>query len=511
MDQQQAQDTKAGAAAAKAKAAAGAGKADAPAQDTKIGRILTISNMSVSILLEDFGVSVRDTVYVDQPQLQAPDHATAPAQTKGKAQAPAKANDLPLIRTKFEIAAVNGSIAQAIPLSQIYGLKKGLDVYLRKGGLQIEYSDNVLGHVFGAFGDTIDGTTIENPKTRNIYDKNLSMAEITIGGDLLMTGIKALDFFAPMRKGFKMGLLGGAGIGKTVLIKELINNVYKGWGSNSVFVGIGERSREGRELIDDMVESELLDKLSTVFGQMGDSAISRSRAAQSGLTVAEYLRDEKNQDVLLFIDNIYRFLQANSEISAELGNTPIESGYSTTLLTEISEVMERINSTEQGSITSFQAIYIPADDMTDLAVNAIMTHLDGQVVLSRKIAEKGIYPAVDVFNTTSKLVAIDGVGERHFTLVERAVANFARYQELEEVVAVLGIDELSEEDNNVFFRSRKLRNYFTQPMFVTQQYTGITGKFVALTDVLNDVEGILDGVYDHVDEGEFYYIGAIER
>jgi F-type H+-transporting ATPase subunit beta len=449
----------------------------------KVGKILTVSNMSVSILLEAFNISVRDTVYVESDQ----------------------GNIL------FEVAGVDGSIAKAIPLGPIYGLKKGLDVYLREGGLRIEYSDNILGRVFGAFGDTIDGSVIENTHTKNNYEKNHSMAEITIGGDLMLTGIKALDFFAPMRKGFKMGLLGGAGIGKTVLIKELINNVYKGWGSNSVFVGIGERSREGRELIDDMVESELLDKLGTVFGQMGDSAISRSRAAQSGLTVAEYLRDEKRQDVLLFIDNIYRFLQANSEISAELGNTPIESGYSTTLLTEISEVMERINSTEQGSITSFQAIYIPADDMTDLAVNAIMTHLDGQVVLSRKIAEKGIYPAVDVFNTTSKLVAIDGVGERHFSLVERAVANFARYQELEEVVAVLGIDELSEEDNNVFFRSRKLRNYFTQPMFVSEQYTGLEGVFVKIEDVLNDVEDILNGTFDHADESEFYYIGAIKR
>jgi F-type H+-transporting ATPase subunit beta len=328
---------------------------------------------------------------------------------------------------------------------------------------------------------------------------------------MLLTGVKALDFFAPMQKGFKMGLLGGAGIGKTVLIKELINNVYKGWGSNSVFVGIGERSREGRELIDDMLESDLLGKIGIVFGQMGEPAISRSRAAQSGLTVAEYLRDEQRQDVLLFVDNIYRFLQANSEISAELGNIPIESGYSTTLLTEISEVMERINSTDTGSITSFQAIYIPADDMTDLAVNAIMTHMDGQVVLSRKIAEKGIYPAVDGFNTTSKLIAIDRVGERHFSLVERSIASFARYQELEEVVAVLGIDELSEEDNHTFYRSRKLRNYFTQPMFVSEQYTGIPGRFVKVEDVLNDVEDILDGKFDHANESEFYYIGEISR
>jgi F-type H+-transporting ATPase subunit beta len=437
--------------------------------------------MSISVLLEHGELSSRDTIYVEH---------------NGE-------------KVFFEIAYVDGSVAIAIPIGSIYGLKKGLDVFLQPGGIQIEYSDNILGHVFGSFGETIDNTVIENPHTKNIYEKNLSMAEIDVQGDILKTGIKALDFFAPMQKGYKMGLLGGAGIGKTVLIKELINNVYKGSGSNSVFVGIGERSREGRELIDDMEESNLLEKLGIVFGQMGENAIARSRAAQSGLTIAEYLRDEKLQDVLLFIDNIYRFLQANSEISAELGNMPIESGYSTTLLTEISEVMERINSTDTGSITSFQAIYIPADDITDLAVNAIMTHLDGQVVLSRSIAEKGIYPAVDVFNTNSKLISIDGVGERHFRLVEKAIAHFARYNELEEIVAVLGIDELAEQDRNIFYRSRKLRNYFTQPMFVTEHFTGIPGQFVELDDVLRDTEDILEGRYDHHDEDDFSYIGAI--
>jgi F-type H+-transporting ATPase subunit beta len=445
---------------------------------------MTISNMSVSILLSEEEVTVRDIVWADSKDG----------------------------RIEFEIANVYGSVANAVPLTSIYGLQKGLDVHLREGGLQIEYSDALLGRVFGSYGQPIDGLApIEHPHTKNIYEKNLSMAEINIKGEILWTGIKALDFFAPMQKGFKMGLMGGAGVGKTVFIKELINNVYKARQSNSVFVGIGERSREGRELLDEMAEGDLLSKLGIVFGQMGDNPVSRSRAAQSGLTLAEYLRDERDQDVLLFIDNIYRFLQANSEISAELGNMPIESGYSTTLLTEISEVMERINSTDSGSITSFQAIFIPADDLTDLAVNAIMTHMDGQVVLSRKIAEKGIYPAVDVFNTTSKLVSVEGVGERHFDLVERALAHFSRYQELEEFVAVLGIDELSEEDSNIFFRTRKLRNYFTQPMFVSEQYTGIPGEFVEIADVLDDVEAILSGELDAFDESDFYYIGKVRR
>jgi F-type H+-transporting ATPase subunit beta len=448
-----------------------------------IGKIVAISNMSVSVLLDSYDISVRDIIYVV---------------SNGE-------------RSYFEINNVNGNIANAIPLSYVYGLSKGLDVYVREGGLRIEYSDEVLGKVFDALGDTIDGTIIAEPHTKNIYEKNLSMAEINIKGDILWTGIKVVDFFAPLQKGFKMGMFGGAGVGKTVLVKELINNVYTGQGSNSVFVGIGERSREGRELFDEMAASDLLSKMSIVFGQMGENPMIRSRAAYSGLTVGEYLRDEKSQDVLVFIDNIYRFLQANSEISAELGNMPIESGYSTSLLTEISEVMERINSTESGSITSFQAVFIPADDMTDFAVNAIMSHMDGQVALSRKIAEKGIYPAVDVFNTTSKLVSVEGVGERHFSLVERAIAHFARYEDLEEIVAVLGIDELSEEDTNIFYRARKLRNYFTQPMFVSEKYTGIPGEFVDIADVLNDVENILSGEFDTLDEGEFYYIGSVKR
>jgi F-type H+-transporting ATPase subunit beta len=449
--------------------------------ETRIGKIISVSNLSVQVLLEQSEVSMRSAfcTYLD-----------------GR-------------RVSFEVANVSGGIAKAIPLGSVNGLKKGMDVYQLPRGIEIEYSDNILGKVFNSYGELIDGNVIENPVTRNVYEKNLALSEIDIDGEVLWTGIKALDFFAPMQKGFKMGMLGGAGVGKTVLIKELINNVYRGWGSNSVFVGVGERSREGKELYDEMMEAGLMDKLSVVFGQMGESSMARSRAAYSGLTIAEFLRDERNQDVLLFIDNIYRFVQANSEISAELGNMPIESGYSTTLLSDVSEIEERINSTDHGSITSFQAVYIPADDITDMAVNTVMSHLDGQVVLSRKVAEKGIYPAVDVFSTTSRLLTIEGVGERHFRLAERSVAALARYQELEEVVAVLGVDELSEEDTHIFYRARKLRNYFSQPFFVSEQFTGLEGQFVKIEDVLDDVEGILEGKYDSVDESHFLFVGKL--
>lgn len=449
----------------------------------RIGKIISISNLRIDVLLDNQEINNRDIVWTEHNEQHY----------------------------RFEIAQIDGSVAIAIPLGHVNGLKRGLDVYLEEGGLQIEYSDQILGRVFNAFGEPLDRQPVESACRKNIYEKNLRLSEIGINGDILWTGIKALDFFAPMQKGFKMGLLGGAGVGKTVLIKELINNVYKGFGSNSVFVGVGERSREGKELFDEMLESDLLDKLSIAFGQMGESPMARSRAVFAGLTLAEYLRDEKQQDVLLFIDNIYRMVQANSEIVSEMGQILIDNGYPITLLSDVSEVEERINSTENGSVTSFQAIYIPADDLTDAAVNAILSHLDGQVVLDRKVAEKGLYPAVDVFHTTSSLITVEKVGQRHYSLVNETIRYLSQYQELEKIVAVLGIEELSEENKNVFFRSRKLRNYFTQPMFVSEQYTGIPGQFVRIEDVLDDVEAILSGKYDDKDERFFAYIGSIPK
>ena len=259
-----------------------------------------------------------------------------------------------------------------------------------------------------------------------------------------------------------------------------------------------------------MLDANLLDKMSIVFGQMGDNATSRSKAIYSGLTLAEYLRDEKKQDVLLFVDNIYRFVQAKSEISAELGRSPIENGYPTTMISDVSEVEERINSTNDGSITSFQAIYIPADDYTDEAVQTITGHLDGQIVLDRSVAEKGIYPAIDVFKTTSVLVDEEYIGKRHFDLIEQTLKYLTRYEELEEIIVILGIEELSEEDKKIFYRSRKIRNYFSQPMFVAEQYTNIKGQLVSIEDTLDDIEGLLTGTYDEVDESRFMYIGSIK-
>ncbi|MDO4438755.1 MAG: F0F1 ATP synthase subunit beta [Eubacteriales bacterium] len=446
------------------------------------GKIISVSELSVEIMLNDVSVKNRDILYTTQDN-----------------------GDI----RRFEVIEIDGGTAVAIPFESVYGLKKGMEVEKEEKGLSMEYSDNILGRVFDSYGKLIDDTNIEYKHEKSVYRKPLELSEVKNNGEILWTGIKVLDFFAPMQKGFKMGLLGGAGVGKTVVIKELINNVYKGFGSNSVFVGVGERSREGKELYDELKSGDLLDKICMVFGQMGDNSMSRSKAVFSGLTAAEYLRDEKKQDVLLFIDNIYRFVQASSEIYADMKRMPIENGYPSNLETLISEVEERINSTPNGSITSFQAIYIPSDDITDEAVQAITQHLDGQVVLSRKVAERGIYPAVDVFNTRSSMIDIEKVGERHYRLVGEVLRYMDRYEELEEIIAVLGIEELSLEDKLIFYRSRKLRNYFTQPMFVAEQFTGMEGKYVKIEDVLNDVEDILSGKYDDTDESKFFMIGSL--
>lgn len=447
-----------------------------------IGKIISISDLNVEVFTTDKSIKIRDILSVE---------------VNG-------------VIKRFEVVELKNSIVYAIPFDNVIGLKRGMEVSKFSDGLKIQYNDEILGKVFNSYGDLIDNTSIKNKVERSVYEGNLSLADININQDILWTGIKVIDFFAPIAKGFKIGLLGGAGLGKTVLIKELINNVYKNLNSNAIFIGVGERSREGQELYDEMRDSNLLDKISIIFGQMGENSVARSRTVYGGLTLAEYLRDEKKQDVLLFIDNIYRFVQANSEISTELKMIPVENGYPTTMISDMSSVQERINSTDNGSITSFQAIYIPADDYTDEAVQTITAHMDGQIVLDRKVSEKGLFPAVNVFKTNSKMIDIEKVGERHYNLVEQTLKCLTRHDELEEIIAVLGIDELSNEDKLIFYRARKIRNYFTQPFFVAANYTNIPGVYVSIDDILNDVENILNGKYDSVDESKFMYIGKMQ-
>lgn len=443
-----------------------------------VGKIITINDISIEIILSDTNLKIGDILEVNG---------------EGK--------------YLFEVVEINNISATCVSLYSTRGLKKGSTVIKKSDELEIEYSDKILGRVFDSYGNVIDGLPFESERRVKINNDTVSLKEVKVDNEPLWTGIKVIDFFAPLQKGFKMGLLGGAGVGKTVLIKELIHNIYSSSNSNAVFVGAGERSREGKELYEDMKSSNLLDKMTMVFGQMGDNPVSRSKSVATGLRMAEYLRDEKGQDVLIFIDNIYRFIQAKAEIATDLKELLIENGYPANMASEISSIEERINSNSNGSITSFQAIYIPADDLTDDAVQTVMSYMDGQIVLDRKIAELGLYPAINVFKSTSKLVDAEKVGQRHFDLVEKVLSSLTRYEELEEIIAVLGIEELSEEDKLVFYRSRKLRNYFSQPMFVAESFTNIKGEFVDIKDVLDDVENILNGKYDNVDESKFRYIG----
>ena len=442
-----------------------------------VGKIISIFDISIEVILNSDVVKIGDILATEDK------------------------------KCNFEVVTINNVSATCISLDSTRGLRKGAPVVKVSDGLDFEYSDKILGRIFNAYGQVVDGKKFSSSKKRSVAHHTVTLKDIDVNAGILWTGIKVMDFFAPLQKGFRMGLLGGAGVGKTVLIKEIIHNVYASLNANAVFVGVGERSREGKELYEDMVASDLLDKMAIVFGGMGDNPVSRSKCVFSGLTAAEYLRDEKKQDVLLFIDNIYRFVQAKSEIATELKQLLVENGYPSEMANDMSKIEERISSTDTGSITSFQAIYIPADDYNDESVQTITSYMDGQIVLDRKVAELGLYPAIDVFKSTSRLVDVEKIGERHFHLIEESLKYLTRYKELEEIIAILGIEELSEEDKHIFYRSRKLRNYFSQPMFVAEPYTSIPGQFVKIEDVLIDVENILNGAYDDVDEGKFLYIG----
>ena len=369
----------------------------------QVGKIIKISDISIEIILSNTNIKIGDILKVE-------------GDTEEK--------------YLFEVVEVNNVSATCVSLYSTRGLQMGSIVLKKADELEVEYSDKILGRIFDSYGNPIDGLPFESERKVSANNSAVSLKEVKVETEPLWTGIKVIDFFAPLQKGFKMGLLGGAGVGKTVLIKELIHNIYASSNARAVFVGAGERSREGKELYEDMKSSNLLDKMAMVYGQMGDNPISRSKSVSTGLRMAEYLRDEKKEDVLIFIDNIYRFIQAKAEIATDLKELLIENGYPSNMASEISSIEERINSNDNGSITSFQAIYIPADDLTDDAVQTTMSYMDGQIVLDRKISELGLYPAINVFKSTSKLIDIEKIGERHFKLVERVLAYLTRYEEL---------------------------------------------------------------------------------
>jgi len=402
------------------------------------------------------------------------------------------------------------NVVRCVALESTEGLARGMTVTSQGKTVEIPVGEQVLGRVLDALGNPLDQQPPLTGKRWSVYREPPALADQQSGTEIMETGIKIIDLLSPYPKGGKIGLFGGAGVGKTVLILELIGNVAKEHGGYSVFTGVGERSREGNEMVAEMNESGVIKNTALVFGQMNESPGARMRAALSGLTIAEYFRDVMHQDILLFVDNIYRYVQAGSEISALLGRMPSAVGYQPTLANELGRLEERICSTKHGSITSIQAVYVPADDLTDPAPATIFTHLDATTVLSRDIVEQGIYPAVDPLASGSRFLEPDLVGELHYNTARRVVGTLQRYKELQDIIAILGMDELNPEDKLLVYRARKLQRFFSQPFSVAESYTGIKGKFVPIASTIRGCNDILDGKLDDVNENEFYFIGGLE-
>jgi F-type H+-transporting ATPase subunit beta len=407
---------------------------------------------------------------------------------------------------------LGGNIVRTLAMDTTDGLVRGQEVINTGQDLMMPVGEGTLGRVMNLLGEPVDEAgPIKAVEYLPIHRPAPEIDEQDTSNAILVTGIKVVDLLAPYRKGGKIGLFGGAGVGKTVIIQELIHNIAKEHGGYSVFAGVGERTREGTALYKEMKDAGVLEKTSLVYGQMNEPPGARARVALSALTVAEYFRDEMHQDVLLFIDNIFRFTQAGSEVSALLGRIPSAVGYQPTLGTDMGELQERITSTKSGSITSIQAIYVPADDYTDPAPAATFTHLDATTELSRLIAELGIYPAVDPLASTSTILAAEIVGEEHYKIARRVQEVLQKYKELQDIIAILGLDELSEEDRLTVERARKIQKFLSQPFHVAEQFTGIKGKYVPLEDTLRSFKEIIEGKHDDIPEQAFYMVGNIDE
>ncbi|MBD3231460.1 F0F1 ATP synthase subunit beta [Candidatus Dependentiae bacterium] len=402
-------------------------------------------------------------------------------------------------------------VVRCIALEPLEGIMRGLKVIDTGNPIKIPVGKKVLGRVFNVLGKTIDGQKdVKDVEKWSIYRSAPSLIEQKITDELLETGIKVLDLLCPYVKGSKIGLFGGAGVGKTIVVQELIRNVAIEHGGYSVFVGIGERTREGNELWLEMKSSGVLEKTALVFGQMGDMPGARLRVGLTGLTMAEYFRDEDRKDTLLFIDNIFRYVQAGSEVSALLGRMPSAVGYQPTLASEMGMLQERITSTQNGSITSIQAVYVPADDYSDPAPATTFQHLDSSTVLSRKIAQSGLYPAVDPLESVSSALKPEIVGYKHYQVARAVQKILQKYKELQDIIAILGMDELSDDDKLIVNRAKKIQKFLTQPLFVAEQFTGIEGKYVKREQVVNDFEQIISGQCDQMPEQAFYMVGTLE-
>jgi F-type H+-transporting ATPase subunit beta len=401
---------------------------------------------------------------------------------------------------------------RTVAMDSTDGLVRGMKCISTDGPISVPVGPETLGRLMNVVGQGIDGLPpIATKKKYPIHRPPPAFEDLSTRREMFETGIKVIDLLEPYCKGGKTGLFGGAGVGKTVIIMELIHNIAKEHGGISVFGGVGERTREGNDLWIDMKDSGVIDKTALVFGQMNEPPGARARVGLTALTMAEYFRDEEGRDVLLFIDNIFRFVQAGSEVSALLGRMPSAVGYQPTLGTEMGELQERITSTRKGSITSVQAIYVPADDLTDPAPATTFSHLDATTVLSRQISERGIYPAVDPLDSTSRILAADIVGEEHYAVAKRVKEILQTYKDLQDIISILGMDELSEEDKLTVARARKIEKFLSQPFHVAEQFTNIPGKYVKLEDTIRSFKGIINGEFDHLPEGAFHMVGAIEE
>ncbi|CZE45763.1 F0F1 ATP synthase subunit beta [Campylobacter geochelonis] len=401
---------------------------------------------------------------------------------------------------------------RTIAMDMSDGLRRGLEATALGGPISVPVGEKVLGRIFNVIGDLIDEGEDEKFDLKwSIHRDPPAFEDQSTKSEIFETGIKVVDLLAPYSKGGKVGLFGGAGVGKTVIIMELIHNVAFKHSGYSIFAGVGERTREGNDLYNEMKDSGVLDKVALCYGQMNEPPGARNRIAFTGLTMAEYFRDEMGLDVLMFIDNIFRFSQSGSEMSALLGRIPSAVGYQPTLASEMGKLQERITSTKKGSITSVQAVYVPADDLTDPAPATVFAHLDATTVLSRSIAEKGIYPAVDPLNSTSRMLDPQIVGEEHYKIARGVQAVLQKYKDLQDIIAILGMDELSEEDKLVVDRARKIEKYLSQPFFVAEVFTGSPGKYITLEETMEGFRGILDGKYDDLPENAFYMVGNIDE
>ena len=417
-------------------------------------------------------------------------------------------------RLVLEVAAhIGDGRVRAIAMDMTDGLIRGQECIATGGPIKVPVGEAVLGRIFNVIGDPVDeGAPIPADVERwSIHRSAPAFEEQSTKTEMFETGIKVVDLLAPYSKGGKVGLFGGAGVGKTVIIMELIHNVAFKHSGYSVFAGVGERTREGNDLYHEMKDSNVLDKVALCYGQMSEPPGARNRIALTGLTMAEYFRDEKGLDVLMFVANIFRFAQSGSEMSALLGRIPSAVGYQPTLASEMGKLQERITSTSKGSITSVQAVYVPADDLTDPAPASVFAHLDATTVLNRKIAEKGIYPAVDPLDSTSRILSADIIGQEHYNTARGVQSVLQKYKDLQDIIAILGMDELSEADKLVVARARKIERFLSQPFFVAEVFTGSPGKYVELKDTIAGFQGILDGKYDHIPEMAFYMVGGIDE